>query len=148
MSASKTRWLYTDTSSLPALFTRESGSARADAFFGHLPKGSKLALSRWTITEFHSAIAQKVRSGYLPAEQQVAVLAHFNAVVEADFECWPVQVADYNEAAMLTDQFKLKLRAGDALHLAIVKRQQATLVTLDEVQRQAAMHYRIPVLGY
>lgn len=143
-----TRWFYTDTSSLPPYFTRESGSERAEAFFTNLPKNGKLALSHWTLTEFHSAIAQKVRNGYLPAEQQAAVLARFNAVVDAEFECWGVQAADYAEAAILTNQFKLRLCASDALHLAIAKRQHATLVTLDDAQLEAAAHYRIPVVSF
>lgn len=149
MGAAKAeRWLYLDSSCLPPYFTPETGSARADAFFGSAHKGSRIALSHWTITEFHSAIAQKTRSGVLLADQQSTVLAAFAAFAASNLECWGVQSVDFTEASALLSHYRLGLRAGDALHLAIAKRQRATLVSLDAAQLDAAKHYRIPALTF
>lgn len=142
------RLLYLDSCCFPPWLTPESGSARAEVFFGHPPARSELAVSQWTITEFHSAIAKKLRSGHLQVEQQAIVLARFRQLVETEFSCWPLQNRDFGEAALMVDQWRLNLRAGDALHLAIAKRQGAVLVSLDKVLLEAARHFRIPTLSF
>lgn len=148
MSATETnRWLYLDSSCLPPYFTPETGSARADSFFGSPHKSSRIALSYWTITEFHSAIAQKVRSGVMSSAQQVTVLEAF-AAFALRLECWSLQASDFTDASQLLNHYKLGLRAGDALHLAVARRQRATLVTLDGAQLAAAKHYRIPGITF
>lgn len=140
--------LYIDSCCFLPWLTAETGSVRAEAFFGNPPAKAEFAVSHWTVTEFHSAIAQKLRAGHLHAEQQSSVLARFQQTIDSEFSCWPVQARDFTEAALFMSSWRLGLRAGDALHLAIAKHQKATLVTLDTVLLDAARHYRIPTLTF
>lgn len=51
----------------------------------------------------------------------------------------------FRAAIVLLDTPALALRAGDVLHLAIVRRLRANLAALDARQSMAANHYGIPV---
>ncbi len=112
---------YVDTSALVVLFARE---VRADALLGWLARRPRLQLcvSDWTITEFASALAMKLRRGVL-GEQAMA-----DAWLEFDNACGSLlQVAttssdDFGNAARLCLQVDGGLRSGDALHLAVASR--------------------------
>ena len=140
--------LYIDSCCFPPWLTAESASERAEAFFAKPRNKTEFAVSQWTVTEFHSAMAQKLRRGQLHAEQQVIVLARFHQLIETRFHCWPLQPRDFSESALMIDCWRLGLRAGDALHLAIAKHHEATLVSLDTVLLDAARHYSIPTLTF
>ena len=51
--------------------------------------------------------------------------------------------ADYELAGSLVRDWKSGLRSGDALHLAIARNRDATLVTLDKAMLKAARSLKI-----
>ncbi len=87
----------------------------------------------------------KERTGSIDAANRAAGLAAFNRFVADSLTLTEVEPGDFRAAAVLLDTPALALRAGDALHLAIVRRLRASLATLDNRQSMAAHHYGIPV---
>jgi len=130
--------LYFDTSFLAPLILEESTSARIEAFFAKLPVG-ELYISHWTRVEFSSLIAREVRMGGLAESDALLVIAQFDELVAGSFHVLAPGVADYELAKAYIQHFATKLRAGDALHLAIAHNNGAkTFYTLDEGLLNAA----------
>ena len=71
---------------------------------------------------------------------QLIMAVYFYRLVE-------FEPGDFRAAVVLLEMPGLTLRAGDALHLAIVRRLRASLATLDKRQSLAANHYSIPVFS-
>jgi uncharacterized protein len=126
--------VYLDTSLLVSALTPEPNNAAAQAW---LATQSALHISDWTVTEFHSAVALKVRTGSLqPAERQLA-LASLARMIDRNFTTHHLTTSDFRDAALLIDQ-STNLRAGDALHLALFQRLGLSLATLDVRLARAA----------
>lgn len=124
--------LYFDTSFLAPLILEESTSAKIESFFAKLPVG-EMYVSHWTRVEFSSLIAREVRMGGLAESDALLVIAQFDELVADSFQILAPGVADYELAKSYIQHFATKLRAGDALHLAIASNNGAkTLYTLDE----------------
>ena len=134
--------LYFDTSFLLPYFTTEASSTAVEAFFGRHDVDS-FAISQWTATEFHSAISFKVRSGQLAAGMQDAILERFATARADSFLVVLPTAADFDLASSLLRDWKSGLRSGDALHLAIARNRDATLVTLDKMMLKAARSQKI-----
>jgi uncharacterized protein len=109
--------IYVDTSALVPVFIREP---KSEAVIGWIESsGERLAISEWSLVEFASAAAIKVRTG-----QTAASLAKQATVRVREFAQKHCMVAvpgreEFRRAAELLSNDALKLRAGDALHLAI-----------------------------
>ena len=109
--------IYVDTSALVPVFIREP---KSEAVIGWLESsGERLAISEWSLVEFASAAAIKVRTG-----QAAASLAKQATERVHEFARKHCAVAvpgreEFRRAAELAGHGTLKLRAGDALHLAI-----------------------------
>ena len=124
--------LYFDTSFLAPLILEEATSAKIEAFFAKLPVG-ELYVSRWTRVEFASLIAREVRMGGLAEADALLAIAQFDELVTDSFQIVTPGIADYELAKTTIQHFATKLRAGDALHLAIASNHGAqTFYTLDE----------------
>lgn len=124
--------LYFDTSFLAPLILEESTSEKIEAFFAKLPAG-ELYVSHWTRVEFSSLIAREVRMGGLAESDALLAIAQFDELMTESFQILAPGVADYERAKECIQHFATKLRAGDALHLAIASNHGAkTLYTLDE----------------
>ena len=67
------------------------------------------------------------------------MLAVFMRLMRETFTVLPVNPDDFREAARLADLHESGLRAGDALHLAIVANRGERLLSLDRAQVQAAI---------
>ncbi|EJT06396.1 type II toxin-antitoxin system VapC family toxin [Rhizobium sp. CCGE 510] len=123
--------LYIDTSVLVAAWTVETRTADVQQWLAkHASR--EMAVSGWTIAEFSSAIALKTRNGQIDQADRGKALAMFNELCPTTFEFLPISRAHFVDAARMTDQFEIGLRAGDALHLAIAVGSGATLITLDK----------------
>lgn len=111
--------IYADTSVWVALLTQEAGTSRVEQWFGS--SSEPLFSSDWTLTEFHSAIAIKTRTGRISADQAGEVLAFFERLSAGGLTLIPVSRAAYRAAAELVDDFRRGLRGADALHLAVAR---------------------------
>jgi predicted nucleic acid-binding protein len=107
--------------------------------------GRELLISDFAAAEVASALSRLVR---------MALLTDADASTRlADFDAWraamslPVDIAasDARLADIYARRFDLGLRAPDALHLAIARRLDATLVTLDRRLATAAREMGITV---
>jgi predicted nucleic acid-binding protein len=123
--------LYFDTSFLAPLILEESTSTKIEAYFAKLPAG-EFYVSHWTRVEFASLIAREVRMGGLAEHDALQAIGQFDELVTESFQVLVPAVADYELAKAYIQHFATKLRAGDALHLAIASNHGAkTLYTLD-----------------
>ena len=122
--------LYLDTSLLVAALTHEAETPRMQAWLAAQQAGD-LAISDWVVTEFSSALSIKLRTGQLQPAHRADALALFTQLATDSFLRLSVGALQFRAAARITDQYRLGLRAGDALHLAICADHGATLCTLD-----------------
>ena len=130
--------LYFDTSFLAPLILQEATSEKIEAFFAKLPVG-ELYVSHWTRVEFASLIAREVRMGGLAERDALLAIAQFDELVADSFQVLAPSVVDYELAKGYIQHFATKLRAGDALHLAIASNNGVkTLYTLDDGLLNAA----------
>lgn len=129
--------IYVDTSALVPVFIREP---KSEAVIGWIEaSGRRLALSEWCLVEFASAAAIKVRTG-----QTTAALAKRAVARVHEFARKYCTVAipgrdEFHRAAGWAGDAALKLRAGDALHLAIAASLSARgILCLDETMSEGA----------
>lgn len=128
--------IYIDTSVLGAIFFREAG---AEDLLDRLEASSSngLRISAWSLTELASVGAIKQRMEFIDGMTRQHAMATFQRFASDNLELAEVDPADFREAATIIDR-SLDLRAGDALHLAIARRLDCTLLTLDKQQADAA----------
>ncbi|MEW6039641.1 MAG: type II toxin-antitoxin system VapC family toxin [Pseudomonadota bacterium] len=111
--------IYADTSVWVGLLTKETGTSRVEQWFGS--NSEPLLSADWTLTEFHSAIAIKTRTGQISADQAEEVLAFFERLSAGGLSLIPVSRAAYRAAAELVDDYRQGLRGADALHIAVAQ---------------------------
>jgi len=88
-------------------------------------------ISDFAAVEVASVLSRFVRTGLLTTATAVARLTDFEAWRGGTSSTVEVRPVDTRLAYAYVRRFELMLRAPDALHLAIVHRLGATLVTLD-----------------
>lgn len=128
---------YVDTSALVPAFIREP---KSDAVLAWLEtSGQRLVVSEWSITEFSSAAAIKVRTGEIAPVLAKHARTRFLEFAENHCSIAVPQRAEFRRAAQLAGDVSLKLRAGDALHLAIAEASKAEgILCLDETMAAGA----------
>ena len=109
--------VYVDTSALVPVFIREAKSEAVVAWLES--SGAPLATSEWSLVEFASAASTKVRSGQLTASLAKRATASVNAFARRHCSVAVPGQQEFRRAAEMAGNDRLKLRAGDALHLAI-----------------------------
>lgn len=129
--------IYVDTSALVPAFIREPKSEAVLAWLE--TSGQRLVVSEWSITEFSSAAAIKVRTGEIAPALAKQARTRFLDFAERHCSIAVPQRAEFRRAAELAGDAGLKLRAGDALHLAIAQASKAEgILCLDESMAASA----------
>ena len=139
--------VYVDTSALVPMFIREP---KSEALLEWLEsREERLVISEWSLVEFASAAAIKVRSGYATAGlarnamAQVFDFARNHCTVPSPRE------EEFRRAAELAGEVARGLRAGDALHLAMAEALDVEgILCLDEVMCESARALGIDVVGF
>ena len=128
---------YLDTNILVALLVREPFSERADRFLQ--VNAETLLVSDLAAAEFASAVARRVRMREFTLEQARIALSGFDSWLARTADRIEISASDIPLATTFLRRLDLSLRTPDAIHLAIVQRVAATLVTFD---RQMAVSAR------
>lgn len=136
--------LYLDTSVVVAAITREAYTGRAHEVLAS--RAADLVIRDWTVTEVSAALSLKQRLGGLPETDRHTALALFQQLAEDSMVREHIGQADFLRAAQLADRPGVAVRAGDALHLAMVERVGATLATFDTAMSRAAAELGLSVL--
>lgn len=129
--------IYIDTSALVPAFIREPKSEDVLAWIE--TSGERMVVSEWAITEFSSASAIKVRTGDIAPMMAKRARARFLEFARDHCTIAVPQRAEFRRAAELASDENLKLRAGDALHLAIAEASKVRgILCLDEGMQAGA----------
>ena len=128
---------YVDTSALVPLFICEPNS---DAVIDWLESSSeRLAISEWTLVEFASATAIKRRSAQVTAHLVKQATKRMYEFAQKHCTVAIPGRENFRRAAELASDQRLKLRAGDALHLAIAESLNAEVILcLDQAMIESA----------
>ena len=130
---------YVDTSVLMAFLLPESSSHLAERLM--TSPGDALAYSSWTEVELLSAVGIQVRRKLLTKRAAKKAIDVFADSVAPSLVRLAVDDNDHRMAAHMLDGWQTSLRAGDALHLALVQEYRAELWTFDRVMSKAASHF-------
>ena len=137
--------VYLDASILVALFTTDALTARADNFLRRNP--SVLIVSDFAATEFASAIARRVRTGDITADEARRGFSAFDTWTARATLREETMSADSRTAEMFLRRLDLTLRTADALNIAIAQQIRAALVTFDQRMAANARMLGIPVVA-
>ncbi len=128
--------LYLDANIIVALLTLEPLSERAVDFLQN--NRESLIVSDFAAAEFVSAIARRVRTRETTIEDARRDLADFEVWVARSTERTDLDPGDIGAATGYLRRLDLALVTPDALHIAIARRLDATLVTFDRGMAVAA----------
>ena len=140
-----------DTSFLTPLFREEATSSKVAAFLARQSVGT-LAVNKWASVEFASLISRDARMGAsrdarrsaLTVAQGRKLIAEFDAMVADALVVLTPTANDFTLAQQYVANFPTKLRAPDALHLAVAHNNGAEFVaTLDEGMLFAAKKLKV-----
>lgn len=136
--------LYLDTSLLVSSISSEVAAARVQEWMRDVE--DDFVLSDWSLAEFVSALRAKERAGTVSHEQARDGLLWFEDFAANVVGLHAVSRSAFRRAAELAGRMTPKVRAADALHLAVAEAHQATICTLDADQAAAGEAAGIRVL--
>jgi uncharacterized protein len=134
---------YLDASVMLPILIKEPASAAVDAFMSTVQR--ELWVSDFAAAEAASALSRLVRIGRLQATDGAARLSDFDVWRTAMTKPAEIHAVDVRLAGAYVRRFDLALRAPDALHVAIARRLDVPLVTLDRRLATAARELGIAV---
>ena len=129
---------YLDSCVVLSLFLGDSGYGAAEQWL--LAQADQpLWVSHWVLLEFSGVVALCLRRGELTAERGLAIHAEFECFRQERLSLLEPRGADYLQARQWLQEFNgPSLRSGDALHLAMAKRQSLKIVSADQGLIKAA----------
>ncbi len=119
--------IYFDASFLVPLSLPEDNSELIQNFFQTLSK-AELTMSEWTRLEVTSTLVQSVRVGKLKIAEAQELILRFEMMVNEDFDVLLPDIDDFNKTREWLASFNTKLKAPDALHLAIASNRGAVAI--------------------
>jgi uncharacterized protein len=136
--------LYLDSCVVLSLFLGDSGYDAAEQWL--LAQADQpLWVSHWVLLEFSGVLALCLRRGDLTAQRGLAIHAEFECFRHERLGLLEPRGVDYIQARQWLQEFKgPPLRSGDALHLAIAKRQNLTIASADRGLVKAAEALHLP----
>ena len=134
---------YLDTSVLLPRIVEEPASETVRQYL--YSEERELLVSDFAAAELASALSRLVRMRLLEAVDAAARLDDFEVWRAATTSPIDLHTSDARLAYMFVRRFELMLRAPDAVHLAIARRLDATLVTLDRRLFNAARELGLSV---
>jgi hypothetical protein len=133
--------VYLDTSTLVPMFFNEPASM---AVLTRIEGERDIWLSRWTLAEFSSAAAFKIRRRQTREATVSAAQALLNAkLTDGNLRLTELDRSDLDEAARLCRAHGSGLRTPDALHAAIATRLRLPLLTCDKKQAEGCRYHAI-----
>ncbi len=130
---------YLDTSLLVAALVHEPCTAEACRFLQHT-EHEHWQISTWVETELGSALALQCRRGVITLIERDQAWSRYQAMRDERLQVLGMEGVDFALAAGFCLSDPPPLRAGDALHLALCKRQNSCLASFDRALCQAAVH--------
>jgi hypothetical protein len=127
--------IYADASVVVSVFLADVHTGRVLAWLSATREA--LILSHWTVTEFSSAAARQERIGQISQDRRQLAEQNLDAWLSA-VERTQVLRADFEFARDLIRRGPTRIRAADALHVAIARRLGARVATFDAVMADAA----------
>ncbi|MGD9815363.1 MAG: type II toxin-antitoxin system VapC family toxin [Hyphomonadaceae bacterium] len=121
--------LYLDASVLVALFVNDPLSQRAHAAIAAADAG--LIVSDFASLEFGASIQRFARGKLITGKDARSALQEFDRWTAVSCERAETMGSDIVDAAVLVRRDDLALRGSDAVHVAIVQRLAARLLTFD-----------------
>ena len=134
---------YLDASVLLPTLITEPSSPLVDRFIAET--ADNLIISEFAAAEVASALSRLVRTGALDTGDAMERLADFDVWRAGSAEDIDLRAADVRLAHIFVRRFDLMLRAPDALHAAICRREDLLLVTLDKRLARAAQALGVSV---
>jgi len=129
--------LYLDASAILPAFVAEPSSGAVSRYLSQADEA--LVVGEFAAAEVASALSRLTRMGALSSEAAAGHLADFDAWRAAFTEDLDLQASDVRLANVFVRRFDLGLRTPDALHVALCRRIDNTLVTLDRRLAAAAL---------
>ena len=121
---------------LVPIVIRDPSTARAYRFLN--TETPRLAISDFAAAEFASAVARRVRMNEVTTESARRAFVALDALATRVAVWAETSAIDVRRAEEFVRRLDLPLRAPDALHIAIVERIGAALMTFDDKMAQAA----------
>lgn len=122
--------IYVDTSVIVPLLTTESKTQIVTTWFGELSDTPICA--DWLLTEFHSAVSIKLRTGQINDATAKRVRKEFDLFIDGGLQIVAVSRDAFRHAAKMVQQHQNGLRSGDSLHLAVaLELEVGHMATLD-----------------
>ena len=135
--------IYCDTSLFVSVLTGEPASEGVQRWLADRTPGS-IAISLWVETEFAAAVARKRWGSHIDADGHSRIMATWRRVAQ---ECHVDAIGPhhFDDAALFLTDMSVRLRAGDALHLAVARRGGHEMATLDRELADACGALGLPV---
>jgi uncharacterized protein len=135
--------VYLDASVLLPTLLKEEASRAVDTYV--LAAKQEFLVSDFAAAEVASGLSRLVRMGLIEAADAVGRLSDFDGWRAAASSPVDVHAADIRLACIYVRRFELMLRTPDAVHLAIARRLDAALATLDQRLANAGRELGITV---